>query len=107
YNDAMAQNYFSSKSYNSHNHNNYVSFLRETGVITDNDEIHSRWVQGLVSAYYLHPLMSIKYMISTPESDKYVWKSIYNNKGYMNGLILYENSAFIPMGIPFESYYHR
>src|SRR5690606_11770500 len=36
-----------------------------------------------------------------------IWTSLYKNIGTMNGLSLFENTSYIPMGTPFTKYYTR
>lgn len=104
YNDSHVQGFFGSKTYDSHNHKNYIAFLREMDLLGGTSEDLTRWTVGLVSAYYIHGLFSIKYLLTTPSTDEYVWQSSVNNLGVMNGITVYENKHYIPLGIPFDTY---
>lgn len=105
YNDAQAQGYYSSKSYNSHNHNNYISFLRNYDLLQSEEEVATRWVIGMVSHVACHPFFNTKYVLSTKETDQYVWNNYYKRVANNNGINIYENLAYIPFGIPIGAYY--
>lgn len=107
YNDAQLYGYFGTKSYKSHNHRYYVSFLREMEMLLGTEEKYTRWLVGLVSGYFIHGIFSVKYMLTTPETDKYIWQFSYEDLGEKNGIHIYRNKNYIPLGIPFDSYITR
>jgi uncharacterized membrane protein YfhO len=100
YNDASAQGYFSTRSYNSHNHNNYVTFLSRYGLIDPNKESDSRWIVGLISFPLLQPFFSTKYTLSTPETDQFVNPSFATKIEKYQNINIYENNFYLPFGIP-------
>ena len=103
YNDGKSQGFFGTRSYSSHNHNNYINFLASLGLIKADDELYTRWVVGVQKIPQLHPFFSIKYMISNPQKDKAeIANWMYDDIGEMNGLRLYKNKYFLPLGIPYE-----
>jgi uncharacterized membrane protein YfhO len=104
YNDGMVQGFFGTKMYQSHNHKNYVRFLDEMGIIDGSQERNTRWLLGLSNNQYLHPLFSIKYLLSKDSGETTINQGLYK---YLNktGLVeIYQNMYFIPLGIPFEEY---
>ncbi|MBP7643510.1 MAG: YfhO family protein [Saprospiraceae bacterium] len=105
FNDASAQGYFSTKSYDSFNHNNYITFLKTYKLLQGDKEENTRWVMGLVSSFYVHPFFSTKYFFTTPSTDIYVSKAHYRPIKTLNGINIYENVSYIPFGIPIENYF--
>lgn len=103
YNDASAQGYYSTRSYDSHNHNNYVNFLKTYEVI-DKEESSSRWIVGLVSSQYLQPFFSIKYLFSTAQSDEYIWKEKTQKISAIENINIYKNNLYLDFGIPIYNY---
>lgn len=101
FNDASAQNYFSTKSYDSHNNNYLISFYRNYGLLRDMEE-NTKWVMGSVSDFYVQPFLNTKYMFSKPETDVYVWKTMYEKVHEENGISIYENILYLPFGIPID-----
>lgn len=99
FNDASAQNYFSTKIYDSHAHNNYVSFLRAYGLLRDEMEENTRWIMGTVSDFNVQPFLGIKYMLSTPQTAAYVWPSMYDKIKSLNGIEIYKNRYPLGFGI--------
>lgn len=98
FNDASAQNYFATKSYDSHNNNHYIEFLRNYGLLRETEE-NTRWVLGVVSDFQTHPFLNIRYLLSKPETDKFVWKSMYEKIDEVNGINIFENKYALPLGI--------
>lgn len=99
FNDASAQNYFSTKIYDSHAHNNYVSFLRAYGLLRSEMEENTRWIMGTVSDFNVQPFLGIKYMLSTPQTEVYVWKSMYDKMKSLNGIEIYKNRYPLGFGV--------
>lgn len=102
YNDAIAQGYFGSKSYSSHNHNNYVNFLTEIGTIPRGDEIKSRWLFGMINDYQLHSLFSFKYFVTNEDTKIYRSRPGYKSLGLIGKYELLENTLALPFGVPFD-----
>ncbi|HOY12814.1 MAG TPA: YfhO family protein [Saprospiraceae bacterium] len=105
FNDASAQGYFSTKSYDSFNHNHYITFLKSYKLLQGDKEENTRWVMGLVSSFYVHPFFSTKYFFTTPTTDIYVSKAHYRPIKTLNGINIYQNVNYIPFGIPIENYF--
>jgi len=103
YNDASAQGYYGTRSYDSHNHNNYVNFLKTFKVI-DNQESSSRWIVGLISSHYLQPFFSVKYLLSTPQTDEYIWQEKAQKISIVENINIYKNNLYLDFGIPVYNY---
>ncbi len=104
YNDGMVQGFFGSKSYQSHNHKNYVEFLDKAGVIDATKEANTRWLVGLSATNILHGLFSIKYVLSNEATQEKVDPAIYTSIDTTGKTITSRNNYYIPFGIPFDAY---
>ncbi len=102
-NDSQAQGYYDTKSYRSHNHNNYIQFYLAMEMMEGRTEHASRWIEGLNRAPELHPFFQIKYMITDAKEKKKMPVDYYENLGDLNGLTLYKNKTPIPFGFFVES----
>jgi uncharacterized membrane protein YfhO len=103
-NDSQVQNFYGTRSYRSHNHNNYVRFLTEMELLDPSQEVNTRWLMGFPQLTQLHPLFGIKYLISTQETKSEVSKFFYEDLGELNGLELFKAKYFIPFGIPITKF---
>lgn len=63
-NDAKAQGYYGTASYNSFNSKNYIKFLSDFSVINPKEENATRWAPGLGSRPLLFSLATGKYWLS-------------------------------------------
>ncbi len=104
YNDGMVQDFFGTKMYQSHNHKNYVNFLDEMGIIDGSQERNTRWLLGLSNNPYLHPLFSIKYLLSKDDTQASVNPSLYSEVSKSGDVHIYQNKYFLPFGILFDQY---
>lgn len=104
YNDGMVQDFFGSKMYQSHNHKNYVRFLDEMGIIDGSQEKNTRWLLGLSNNQYLHPLFSIKYLLSKEDSQVAVNPTLYSSFSKTGDVTISQDKLYLPFGIPFEHY---
>lgn len=104
YNDAMVQGFFGTKSYQSHNHKQYVEFLDKLGVIDGSKEQNTRWLIGVSKSNLLHGLFSVKYLLSTPESQEFVDPAIYSPMDTTGLTITSVNNYYIPFGIPQDAF---
>ena len=102
-NDSQAQGYFDTKSYRSHNHNSYIQYLEGITLLDPRDENKTRWIGGLHTAFDIHPLVNIKYLLTQGQNDL-IDLSFYTNKGQLNGINIFESKYHIPFGIPYSQY---
>lgn len=103
-NDAKALYYYSTPSYDSHNHRYYVRFLQETGLIKKGDEIASRWVVGLVTHPILESLVSVKYLLTTPQSDNFADPLVFKQIHQIENIQIYQNRYSLPMGVTYDHF---
>jgi uncharacterized membrane protein YfhO len=107
FNDALVQDFFGTKMYQSHNNKHYIAFLEEMGVIPPGNQASSRWLVGLTQRNTLHPFVSVKYMLATPETRNLVNQNIYELVKQTGNIEVYRNKYFIPFGIPYDQYFKR
>ncbi len=107
YNDALVQDFFGTKMYQSHNSKYYVGFLEDMGVIPRGNEASSRWLVGVSKRSFLHPLMSIQYVLSKKETRGDLNKDMYQLAEKTGQIEIYKSKYFIPFGIPFDQYIRR
>lgn len=111
-NDAMAQNYFGLKSYNSLNNPQYIKFLTDAGIYVCNEleresyrshgilpsEITGQslnYITGVENDFSLFNYLGVKYYVAqsgTAEINEF-YHLIYNE----NGIEIYENEAAYPL----------
>ncbi|NNF33782.1 MAG: YfhO family protein [Saprospiraceae bacterium] len=103
-NDSQAQGYYDTKTYRSHNHNNYVEFLKGLTLLDPSDESATRWIGGLWTAEDIHPLITMKYLLARPGQSDQPKSGYYNSIGELNGINIYKSKYYLPLGIPFNSY---
>jgi hypothetical protein len=104
HNDAMVFGYYSTQSYSTYNHINYIKFLMAVDVISSADApLKAQWSGGLI----WHPLLSTfaceKYALTTnPEpfelAERYEFLKRYED------IYLFRNKAFLPFGLTFDRY---
>ena len=103
-NDAQALHYYGTPSYDSHNHNYYVRFLQEVGIIEKGNETNSRWIVGMIGHPFLESLFSIKYMLAKPEQEKFLNKAIFKRIKKIGDVQIYKNLLYVPIGVTYEKF---
>ncbi|WP_235297418.1 YfhO family protein [Portibacter marinus] len=103
-NDSQAQGFFDTKSYRSHNNENYVNFFIALDMIQPGNEHVSRWLEGVYRVPELHPYFQIKYMIAQPGRNVDMLSQYYDNVGQLKGLNVHKNRHFVPLGFPVSDY---
>ena len=111
-NDAMAQNYFGLKCYNSANNSSYIEFLQTLGIycaiessipeyikqgILPEEVTGSQlnYINGVYDRYDLMSYLGVKYFIS--EEEEISLPSNFLKLKEENGLTVYENLAALPL----------
>ena len=103
-NDSQAQGYYDTKTYRSHNHNNYIEFLKGLKLLDPREEGNTRWIGGLRTGDDIHPLITMKYLLSKAGLPDQPSSSYYDNLGELNGINIFQSKYFLPLGIPFNKY---
>jgi len=102
-NDAMAQGYFGTSSYDSFNQLNYVRFLEEVDIIQRGNEIETRWALGLFKRPLLQSLASVKYFLIKQETQ-YLENFGYYPIGKIDSLTILLNNNYLPLGFSYSHY---
>lgn len=107
FNDALAQNYFGVKSYNSFNSSAYLRFLGKKGFDVDFEHKivgSTSYITGLDQRAILESLLSVKYYLS-PEQEQYssLVPPNYRSIGQVGTYQVFENENFIPFGVVYHN----
>ncbi len=111
-NDAMVQQYYGLKSYNSVNNANYTAFLQELGVFVacpisipyylengiEPEEVigsNLNYIDGVGDRYYLQSYLGVKYFITDQTDSELPEYFTYLNS--RNGISVYENKNYYPL----------
>lgn len=105
FNDALAQNYFGVKSYNSFNSAAYLRFLGTNGFDINYHHYkthNTAYIRGLDNQYILETLLSVKYYISLEKHSALVPQN-YTFTEKIGDYLIYENNNFIPLGFVYHT----
>ena len=103
-NDAKAQGYYSSRSYQSFNQLNYVRFLKSVKLLNPKDEYASRWVMGLVSSPLLQRLCATKYFLTKNPNAFDSFKNIMDSVTVNGEVRVLKLRNTLPLGVTFDRY---
>ena len=106
WNDAPGLGYYSTGSYDSHNHKNYLQFLKKYHASSDIHNLKSsKYIDGILQYPILHPFFSVKYYLLTNDYKNKLSPVKTNLMHHISILKLYRNENFIPFGIPLSKYF--
>ena len=103
-NDAKAQGYYSSRSYQSFNQLNYVRFLKSVKLLNPKDEYASRWIMGLVNSPLLQRLCAVKYFFTKNPNAFANYKNIMDSVMVNGDIKVLKLKNTLPLGVTFDSY---
>ena len=104
HNDAMVFGYYSTESYSTYNHINYIKFLMAVGVISGADApIEAQWSTGLLWQPLLSTFACEKYALTTNPVPFELAERYELLKRYED-IYLFRNKAFLPFGLTFDRY---
>jgi uncharacterized membrane protein YfhO len=109
-NDALVQDYYSSPSYSSFNHGNYIRFLAAVAVLDPGVEASTRWAKGVTSRPLLQGLIGTKYLLvrdSPGSAPIHVPKDLFTKVKRFDSVTLYQNRAYVPFGATYDSFMLR
>ncbi len=109
-NDALVQDYYSSPSYSSFNHGNYIRFLAAVDLLDPAVEASTRWAKGVTSRPLLQGLLGTKYLLvrnSSGSMQTHVPKEIFTQVEEFDSVTLYQNQAYVPFGATYDSFMLR
>lgn len=103
-NDAKAQGYYSSRSYQSFNQLNYVRFLKSVNLLNPKDEYASRWIMGLVNSPLLQRLCAVKYFLTKNPNAFENYKNIMDSVAVNGEIRVMKLKYNLPLGVTFDNY---
>ncbi len=103
FNDAKAQNYFSTRVYGSFNQKYYIRFMEEIGVVKKGNEVQSRWVMGLVERPILQNWASSKYVMLRGDA-RHLRAFGYDSVNQTGDVKIFRNMFFLPLGFTYNTY---
>ncbi|MDB5284095.1 MAG: hypothetical protein JWO06_3170 [Bacteroidota bacterium] len=102
FNHSMLQGYYGLSSYHPFNQKYYVRFLQKMNLIGSDKEWETRMIHGLGAHPLLRNLVSTKYLLMTAGCND--WCNDYDSIAVINGVVIYRNNFFLPMGITYKNY---
>lgn len=101
-NDAKAQGFFGTSSYNSFPHESYIRFFQKSNIIEEGDELAARWVPGLFNRVLLHNLTSSNYIL-TQKTNSYPRSMGYDSVGSTGNIHIWKNHFSLPLGFTYHA----
>ncbi|MEZ4887173.1 MAG: YfhO family protein [Chitinophagales bacterium] len=101
-NDALAQGYYSTPSYQSHNPKHYIDFLTATGTIGTHD-FDTRWSMGVRDHPILLSLVGTKYAFTKSGGKNFVDRG-YTKLHKVGDVNILHNSFYLPLGVGYNHY---
>jgi uncharacterized membrane protein YfhO len=102
-NDAMAQGYRSTSSYNPFNQLYYIRYLQLMGASDKNNEQDSRWARGLLGRPILESANRVKYLLAKSEVMP-IWRVLGDSIATMGDVRVFRNKFLLPFGYTYNKY---
>jgi uncharacterized membrane protein YfhO len=103
-NDGMAQNYYSTSSYNPFNQLHYINYLKTMGIINKVNELESRWSPGLINRFILESLNDVKYVLSKNGYTQPIWHVTHDSIAKFGDVLVLKNKFVMPFGFGYTKY---
>ncbi|MBK9284225.1 MAG: YfhO family protein [Sphingobacteriaceae bacterium] len=100
-NDAKAQGYYGTASYNSFNQKNYIKFLSDFAVINAKDENSTRWAPGIGSRPLLFSVCTGKYWLSKNPGNQMAQMG-FDSIAKFGDVKVYESKFHAPFGVTYN-----
>jgi uncharacterized membrane protein YfhO len=102
-NDAMAQGYRSTSSYNPFNQLYYIRYLQLMGASDKNNEQDSRWARGLLGRPILESANRVKYLLAKNEVMP-IWRVLGDSIATVGDVRVFQNKFLLPFGYTYNKY---
>lgn len=102
-NDAMAQGYRSTSSYNPFNQLYYIRYLQLMGASDKNNEQDSRWARGLLGRPILESANRVKYLLAKNEVMP-IWRVLGDSIATVGDVRVFRNKFLLPFGFTYNKY---
>jgi uncharacterized membrane protein YfhO len=103
YNDAQAQGFMGTKSYQSHNQINYIKFLIDAEVIPPQDVTSAKWAPGFKDRPLLRNVGSVKYILE--KKAKGFKDPGFSKIAEVQDIEIFKYDEFLPFGYTYDSYF--
>lgn len=102
-NDAQAQGYNSTSSYNPFNQLYFIRYLQLMGLSDKNNEQDSRWARGLSGRPILESANRVKYMLAKNDAVP-IWRVTSDSIARFGDVTLWRNKFLLPFGFGYRYY---
>lgn len=96
-NDAMAQDYRGSSGYSPFNQEYYIKYLQTMGISNKENELESRWANGLAYRPLLESQNQVKYILAKTHINP-IWNIVCDSIGTFGDVKAFRNKFVIPFG---------
>ncbi len=102
-NDALAQGYRGTGSYNPFNQLHTIMYMQLMGVISKESENESRWSFGLVNRSVLEMENRVKYVLAKNDVKPF-WRYAFDSVTQLGDVKIFRNKYVLPFGYTYETY---
>jgi len=103
--DALAQDYYGSRSYQGFNQKYYIKFLSGMNVIDPRNETETRWAPGITNRLMFQTLASTKYQLMKKNAGSLPFvKMTYDSLAQFGDTKVFRNKYALPFGFCFNNY---
>ncbi|MGZ3867346.1 MAG: YfhO family protein, partial [Bacteroidia bacterium] len=103
-NDAMAQGYYGTSSYNPFNQKYYIDYFKTMGIINKVNELESRWSPGLINRMILESLNDVKYIFSKNGYAQPMWHVTHDSIAKFGDVLVLKSKFALPFGYGYNKY---
>ena len=103
-NDAFVFNYYSTPSYQSHNHPNYLEFLRKVKIARENNVTDAKWAPGLRGRFALELISNVKYNITKKGSNFKHPDALVTKVAEFENVTVNKMNLHLPFGFTYDNY---
>ncbi len=103
-NDAMAQSYYGTSSYNPFNQMHYINYFKTMGIINKVNELESRWSPGLINRFILESLNDVKYILTKTGYAQQSWRVSHDSIAKFGDVLVLRNKYNLPIGFGYNKY---
>ncbi len=102
-NDAMIQGYNGTSLYSRFNQLHYIRYLQLMGISDKNNELESRWANGLATRPILESCNRVKYMLDKGRTNP-LWYVLCDSIATFGDVTVLRNRFILPFGYTYEYY---
>lgn len=111
-NDNLVHGYYSTSSYNSFAHLNFINYLKSYNVISKDNEYETRWAPGLVNPpnrqlplSILESMNNVKYILAKHAGNyNPYWSLTFDSVAKFNDVVVLKSKYALPFGYTYNKY---